>query len=138
MVNNFRIFRKDKNRYVGGIMFYENVNLPCISITVEIDNLTGTIFLQVNVQSSKWLFVACWKPTTQVAQRRCDNVVTTSWLTLSQRCGKVENESWCDVSFRRCDNVVVPRCQDVATTLLRRRYNINQWLCRCFLITCNC
>ena len=48
--------------------------------------------------------------TTQLAQRRCDNVVTTSWLTLSQRCGKVENESCGDVSFRRCENVVVRRC----------------------------
>ena len=65
------------------------------------------------------------------------DVVTTSWLTLSQRCGKVENESCGDVSFRRCDNVVVRRCQDVATALLQRRYNINQWLCRSFLITDN-
>ena len=35
------------------------------------------------------------------------DVVTTSWLMLSQRCGKVENESCGDVSFRRCANVVV-------------------------------
>ena len=27
--------------------------------------------------------------------------------------------------------------QDVATTLVQRRYDINQWLCRCFLITDN-
>ena len=46
----------------------------------------------------------------QLAQQRCDNVVITSWLTLSQRCGKVKNESCGDVSFRRCDNVVVRRC----------------------------
>ena len=56
-LNNFRIFRKDRNRYGGGIMFYVNENLPCKSLTTEIDNLTETIFLEVNVQSSKWLFV---------------------------------------------------------------------------------
>ena len=45
--------------------------------------------------------------------------VTTSWLTLSQGCGKVENDSCGDVSFRRCSNVVVPRCHNVATTSLQ-------------------
>ena len=56
-LNNYRIFRKDRNRYGAGIMFYVNGNLPCKSLTIEIDNLTETIFLEVNVQSSKWLFV---------------------------------------------------------------------------------
>ena len=51
--NNFRIFRKDRNRYRGKIMFYVNKNLPCKSLTTEVDNLTETIFLEVNVQSSK-------------------------------------------------------------------------------------
>ena len=60
----------------------------------------------------------------QLAQRRCDNVVTTSWLTLSQRCGTVEIESCGDVGLRRCDNVGERRCQDVAITLLQRRHNI--------------
>ena len=62
---------------------------------------------------------------TQLAQRRCHNVVTTSLLTLSQRCGKVENESCTDVSFRRSDNVALQRFQDVASTLLQRRHNIS-------------
>ena len=52
-VNNYRIFQKDRNRYGGGIMFYMNENLPCKSLTTEIDNLTETIFLEVNIQSSK-------------------------------------------------------------------------------------
>ena len=64
----------------------------------------------------------------QLAQRRCDNVVTTSLLTLSQRCGTVENESCTDVSFRRCDNVALQRCQDVASTLLQRSHNIRHWI----------
>ena len=38
--NNFRIFRKDRNRYGGGIMFYVNENLPRKSLTAEIDDLT--------------------------------------------------------------------------------------------------
>ena len=38
--NNFRIVRKDRNRYGGGIMFYVNENLPCKSLTTGIGNLT--------------------------------------------------------------------------------------------------
>ena len=46
-------------------MFYVNENLLRKSLTTEIDNLTKTIFLEVNVQSSKWLFVVCYKPPNQ-------------------------------------------------------------------------
>ena len=51
----------------------------------------------------------------QLAQRGCYKV-TTSWLTLSERCGTVENEICGDVRIRRCNNVAVRRCQGVATT----------------------
>ena len=46
-------------------MFYVNENAPCNGLTAEIDNLTETLFLEVNVQSSKWLFVGCYKPPSQ-------------------------------------------------------------------------
>ena len=46
-------------------MFYVNENFRCKSLNTEIDNLTETIFLEVNVQSSKWLFVGCYKPQSQ-------------------------------------------------------------------------
>ena len=52
-LHNYKLFRKDRNRYGGGIVFYVNENLPCKSLTTKIDNLTETIFLEANVQSSK-------------------------------------------------------------------------------------
>ena len=67
MLNNYRIFREVRNRYRGGIMFYVNENLPCKRLTTEIYNLTETIFLKVNVQSSKCLFVGCYKPPSQLS-----------------------------------------------------------------------
>ena len=50
-----------------------------------------------------------------------DNHVTTSLLTLSQRCGRVENENCADIGFRRCDNVALRRslsrrCHNIAAT----------------------
>ena len=52
-LNNCKTFRKDRNWYGGGIMFYVNENLPCKSLTTKIGNSTETIFVEVNVQSSK-------------------------------------------------------------------------------------
>ena len=68
----------------------------------------------------------------QLAQRRCDNVVTTSLLTLSQRCGTVKNVSCVDVGSRRCDNIPLRHYQDVATTLQQRHHNIKHWISRPF------
>ena len=76
-LNNYKIFRKDRNRYGGGIMFYVNENLPCKSLTTKIDNLTETIFLEVNVQSSKWLFVGCYKPPSQNEEFLISNLSKT-------------------------------------------------------------
>ena len=51
-----------------------------------------------------------------------DDHVTTSLLTLSRRCGTVENQSCADVGFRRCDNVALQRslsrrCHKVPATM---------------------
>ena len=58
-------------------MFYVNENLPCKSLTTEIDDLTETIFLEVNVQSFKWLFVGCYKPPNQNEELFISNLFKT-------------------------------------------------------------
>ena len=40
-------------------MFYVSKNLPFKSLTTESDNFTETTSLEVDAQSSKWLFVGC-------------------------------------------------------------------------------
>ena len=74
-----------------------NENFPCKSLTTEIDNLTDTIFLEVNFESSKWLFVGCYKPPSQNEEyfyQYCNlsktiNAFSTkyncSWVTLIQQ-----------------------------------------------------
>ena len=56
-LNNLKIGRKDRKRFWGGIMVYVNGNLPYKCLIPKVDNETETIFLEVNFQSSKWLFV---------------------------------------------------------------------------------
>ena len=62
-------------------------------------------------------FILNWaNSSTQLEHRRCNNVVPTSLLTLSQRSVTFENENYADFIFRRYHNVAVRRCQDVAAT----------------------
>ena len=58
-------------------MFYVNENLPCKSLTTEDDNLAETIFLEVSVQSSKWLFVGCYKPPSKIEEFFISNLSKT-------------------------------------------------------------
>ena len=67
-LNSYRIFRKDRNWYGGGIMFYVNENLPCKILTTEIDNLTETIFLEVNC--SEFQMAICGLLQTTKSKRR--------------------------------------------------------------------
>ena len=106
MQKNFKLFRTAKKNFVYVLFLFTSVRV-----------------------FEKWLFFVVVRiAITQLAERRCDNVVTTSLLTLSQLCGTVENESCTDVSFRRCGYVALQRCQDVASTLLQRRHNIKHWI----------
>ena len=57
---------------------------------------------------------------TQLAQRRCENVVTTSLLTLSQRCDTVVNE----VVPTSVSDVVTTSLSNVIKTLPQRYCNI--------------
>ena len=66
------------------------------------------------------------KDNTQLVQPRCHNVVTTPLLTLSQRCGTVENESCTDVSFRRCDKIALQCFHNVAT-MSWQHYALDFW-----------
>ena len=110
---------------------WNNLLKHCISAEFRLmeGHVQGTLRKELYIAP----LVKCFKTATlgkssQLAQPRCDNVVTTSLLTLSQRCGMVENESCTDVSLRRCDKVALQRCQDVAAKLLQRRHNIKHWI----------
>ena len=80
-------------------------------------NIRYAIFRDSNLKKIKW---PSWHR----------DVVTTLW----QRRDTVENESCDDVGLRRWDNVAVPRCQDVDTTLLQRHRNIKHLVSRPFYL----
>ena len=120
----------EENMSIG---FSENLSEAVRRFPFFYDNRSSRVF------SAKKIFLeiaqnsqenGCVK--SQLAQRRFDNVETTSLLTLSERCYTVENESCTDVSSRRCGKVALQRCQDVASTLLQRRHNTKHLITRPF------
>ena len=58
-------------------MFYVNEDIPWKSLTTKIDNLTESTFLEVNVQSSKWLFVSSYKPASENEEFFISNLCKT-------------------------------------------------------------
>ena len=115
------------------IRFSENLSEAVRRFPCFYDNRSSrvfsakTVFLEIPQNSQE---NACIK--SQLAQRRFDNVETTSLLTLSERCGTVENESCTDVSSRRCYKVALQRCQDVGSTLLQRCHKNKHLITRPF------
>ena len=58
-------------------MSYVNENVPRKSLTTEIDNLTETTFLEINIQTSKRLFVGCYKSPSQNEEFFISNLFKT-------------------------------------------------------------
>ena len=92
---------------------------------VLIWNLQPIIFILANSVNTK---IPPFQPNsysflqdhTQLAERRCDNVVTTLLLTLSQCCDTVENE----VVPTSVSDVVTTSLSDVIKTLPQRCCNV--------------
>ena len=62
-INGYRMFRKDRDKFGGGILFYVNENLPCKCLEDNLlDSNIEVIFLEIVLQNSKWLLAGCYKP----------------------------------------------------------------------------
>ena len=108
-MKDIKIFLKKKKKFLRGFRLLKYKKFSGGGMVGYVSQNIGSFF-RVSVS---------WN-ITQMPQQRFHNVVTTSWLTLSQHWGMVENES--------CDNVM----SDVATTLLQRYNNIKHLVSRPF------
>ena len=48
-IEGYKIFRKDRNKYGGGIMFYINANIPLRKLEFEINDILEMIFLEFSL-----------------------------------------------------------------------------------------
>ena len=59
-----KIFRTDKNKHSGGIIFYINENIPCETVNVEgLSDDSKITLIELSIKSRKWLCIGLYKPT---------------------------------------------------------------------------
>ena len=62
-------FRKDRNKYGGGIMILVKEQIPVKIIETNLPNDIESIFLELSFKNSKWLLIGAYRPPTQCANR---------------------------------------------------------------------
>ena len=62
----FKVFRRDRNRFGGGLILYINENIPCRSLNDHptFPNLE-LIATEIHQNKSRWLFIGIYKPPSQ-------------------------------------------------------------------------
>ena len=77
-IDNYIIFRTDRNCFGGGLMFYLNENIPCIELSLEQnDSNFEIIFLEITISNRKWLLVSLYKPPGQKEKGFPENLNST-------------------------------------------------------------
>ena len=61
-IKGYKIFRKDRNKYGGGIMFYINENIPSRKLDFEFQDNLEILFIEFSLRNRKWLCIGLYKP----------------------------------------------------------------------------
>ena len=62
-LNGYKLFRKDRDRFGGGIAFYVNETIPCKTLnTSDIPENIELLLLEISLKSRKWIIIGLYKP----------------------------------------------------------------------------
>ena len=62
-IAGYGVFRQDRDKYGGGLMFYINQNIPCKKIeTFQFTSSTEILTLEINLGKEKLLIFGTQKP----------------------------------------------------------------------------
>ena len=65
-INGYKLFRRDRNRFGGGLMLYLNEEIPCKFLNNHpIVPNAEIICIEFHQLKRKWLLLGCYKPPTQ-------------------------------------------------------------------------
>ena len=74
-ISGYKMFRRDRNKYGGGIMFYVNENIPCKTVNVEgLPNDCVVTLIELSIKSRKWLCIGLYKAPSQNEKYFLDNL----------------------------------------------------------------
>ena len=87
-ISGYKMFRRDRNKHGGGIMFYINENIPCKTVNIEgLPNDCEVILIELSIKSRKWPCIGLYKPPSQNEKYFLD----TLSLALTKMSCKYEN-----------------------------------------------
>ena len=65
-INGYKMFRKDRDRFGGGLIFYVNKQIPSKVLSLEpIPMDIELILLEFTVKNQRWLCVGIYRPPSQ-------------------------------------------------------------------------
>ena len=87
-ISGYEMFRRDKNKHGGGIMFYFNENISCKTVNVEglLDDCEVTL-VELSIKGRKWLCIGLYEPPSQNEKYFLENLS----LALTKMSCKYQN-----------------------------------------------
>ena len=77
-INGYKMFRKDRDRFVGGPVFYVNEQIPSNVLSLEsIPIDIELILLEFTVKNQRWLYVGIYSPPSQNEKYFIDHLTKT-------------------------------------------------------------
>ena len=74
-IDNYKIFRRDRNCFGGGLMFHVTENIPCRELSPEQnDSNFEIIFLEITLRNNNWLLIGLYKPPGQKEKGFLENL----------------------------------------------------------------
>ena len=83
-IDGYKTYRRDRNNFGGGLLFYVNENIPFGELTTEqTDTNFEIIFLKMTLRTRKWLVIGLYKPPNQKEEYFLKNlgVVLNNYLS---------------------------------------------------------
>ena len=75
VIDYCKIFRRDRNCFGGGLIFYVNENIPCRELSPkQNDSNFEIIFLEITLRNRKWLLIDFYKPPGQKEKGFLENL----------------------------------------------------------------
>ena len=65
-ISGYKMFRRERNKHGGGIMFYISENIPCKTVNIEgLPDDCEVILIELSIKSRKWPCIGLYKPPSQ-------------------------------------------------------------------------
>ena len=129
------MYHRDRNKHDGGLLCYDNENIPCKMINVErVPDVSKIIFIEFSIKTGKWFCIGLYIPPSQNDKYfldnlslilnkltcRFDNIMLMGYFNLTVENKNLEVMSTFDMDCLMkkptCFQFAKPNCMDLILT----------------------